>query len=132
VDSTLTVTARHAVLDLQPHFGEFDAVVVAGDHHGIAIGTVISALLDKPLMIVCPEGHGCVVSHITCIGNVTPDMRFLYADDFFAFGASRARVLGYMNQSEHAPVVATYAAARREYKLVGPQMADLFQPEVSG
>jgi hypothetical protein len=125
---SLTDTAFRAADDLIWHAGEFDAIVVPGDHHGIAIGAAVAAVLEKPLMIVCPEGHGCVVSHITCIGDVRPDMRFLYLDDFADFGASRNRVFDYMNQSTRAPVVAEYYAAERKYREV-PDEA--FRPHVS-
>jgi len=108
--------AAQAVADLGAHSGEFDAIVVSGDHHGITIGAVIASVLDKPLMIVCLEEHHCVVSHITGIGECRPELRYLYVDDWFWGGASRATAFAYMNQSEHAPIVATYAATLRKYE----------------
>jgi adenine/guanine phosphoribosyltransferase-like PRPP-binding protein len=117
--------------DLIPHMKNFDAIVVPGDHHGIAIGGAVAAALGRPLMIVCTSPHECVISHITCIGDVRPDMRFLYVDDFPKFGASRARVFAYMNQSGPAPVVAEYYAAERTYTPVKGLPDDLFRPYVS-
>jgi orotate phosphoribosyltransferase-like protein len=116
--------------DLIWHQDEFDAVVVPGDHHGIAIGASVAAVLGKSLMIVCTSPHECVVSHITCIGDVRPDMRFLYLDDFRQFGASRARVFAYMNQSGRAPVVAEYYAAERTYTRVKGLPDEAFRPYV--
>jgi DNA-binding transcriptional LysR family regulator len=116
--------------DLLPHAGEFDAVIVGGDHHGIALGSVAASVLGLPLMIVCPRGHGCVISHITAIGECRPDHRYLYVDDWFWGGASRKRAFGfmgrfgrrrifrYMNQSAHTPIVATYAATQRKYERI--------------
>jgi orotate phosphoribosyltransferase len=118
--------------DLQAHSKEYDAIVTAGDMHGVAIGAAISALMNKPLMIVCTKAHKCCVSHIVMIGDITPDMRFLYVDDMFAFGASkrhvfdyakraakrRGRVFRYMTQSEPCTIVATYEAMTRTYAKV--------------
>lgn len=107
-----------AVDDLADYVDEFDAIVVAGDHHGIAIGAIIAASTGKPLLIVCLSDHECVVSHITAIGECLPDMRYLYCDDFDLFGASRAKTFAYMNQSGKAPIVATYMATQRKYEVI--------------
>lgn len=116
--ATLSTYFQNAMNDLHRHKGEFDAVVVAGDHHGIAIGAVIAEALVKPLLIVCLSDHACVVSHITAIGECLPDMRYLYCDDFDLFGASRATAFAYMNQSGKAPIVATYMATQRKYEVI--------------
>jgi hypothetical protein len=97
------------------HDHEFDAIVVGGDHHAIAIGMVAAEVTDKPLMIVCQETHDCVMSHITTIGDVDPTMRFLYVDDFYSFGSTKAKTFAYMNQSEPAHIVATYQATTDTY-----------------
>lgn len=102
----------HVLLD---HVAEFDAIVCAGDMHGIALASIASAYLWKPLMIVCTGNHDCVVSHIVMIGDIHPEMRFLYVDDMFAFGASKNHVFTYMNQSTHSNIVATYEHSTREY-----------------
>jgi phosphoribosylpyrophosphate synthetase len=113
--------------DLQPHAGEFDAVVCAGDMHGAPIAGAVAAMLNKPLMIVCTERHRCCVSHIVTIGDCRPEHRYLYVDDWFSHGASlahtlrvlkrsRRRMFRYLNQSAPANVTATYAATLREYK----------------
>ena len=129
-DNPLHKLIAQAAQDLQPHLGEFNAVVCGGDHHGIGVASVIAAVYDLPLMIVCMERHRCVVSHITCIGEARPDMRYLYVDDWFNMGATKRHVFGrirrrrflarafrYFAQSgEYVPVVATYAATTREYK----------------
>jgi hypothetical protein len=107
------------VEDLADYVDDFDAIVVAGDHHGIAIGAIIAASTGKPLMIVGPEAHTCVVSHITTIGECLPSMRYLYCDDFDVFGASRAKTFAYMNQSGKAPIVAAYMATERKYEVIG-------------
>jgi phosphoribosylpyrophosphate synthetase len=100
------------------HRDEFDAIVCAGDMHGVAIASAIAAQIDKPLMIVCTQQHDCCVSHIVMIGEVSPTMRFLYVDDMFAFGASLKHAFGYMNQSAPAKIVATYEAMTRTYAKV--------------
>lgn len=110
--------AIQVIDDLLLHASEFDAIIVAGDHHGIAIGAIIAAMLEKPLLIVCLSDHACVVSHITAIGECLPDMRYLYCDDYDLFGASRAKTFAYMNQSGKAPIVATYMATQRKYEVI--------------
>jgi hypothetical protein len=111
--------AYRAVKDLMPHTDEFDAVVCAGDMHGAPIAGAIAALMNKPLMIVCMTGaHECAVSHIVTIGSCRPDHRYLYTDDFYEFGASRKVAFDYMNQSVRSPVVAAYAATKREYERI--------------
>lgn len=115
---SLTRIQLRARRDLLAHADEFDAIVTAGDMHGISIGALVAAELDKPLMIVCTSQHECVVSHIVTIGDVTPDMRYLYVDDFFAFGHSLQHVFTYMNQSDHAPIVATYEACKYQYRRI--------------
>jgi len=130
----LAEITRNASRDLEAHTAEFDAIVVAGDMHGAPIGALIASALDKPLMIVCTKRHACCVSHIVMIGDITPTMRFLYADDMFAFGASKRHVLAYMTknsrrailrrrhrlfaymtQSAPCAIVATYEASTRIY-----------------
>jgi orotate phosphoribosyltransferase len=112
---SLTAITQRAWYDLLPHEDEFDAIVCAGDMHGVAIASAIASVLERPLMIVCVRDHACVDSHIVTIGDVDPRMRFLYVDDWFSFGASKKRTFAYMNQSAKARIVATYAAATREY-----------------
>ena len=117
-----------ACADLQEHEGEFDAIVCAGDMHGAAIGAVIAAELNLPLMIVCAKPHDDVISHIVTIGVVDPRMRFLYVDDFMPFGASwnytsKNAMIQYMNQSRPANIVATYQAATGEYEMLKKDLA---------
>ncbi len=127
-DNLFQVT-MNALDDLLPHAGTFDAIVCGGDHHGIAIAASIASAVNKPLMIVCMSRHACVVSHITCIGDTLPTMRFLYVDDWLQFGATkrfvlrclrrsaRQRAFTYFAQSgEPFKIVATYAATLREYR----------------
>jgi hypothetical protein len=117
---TLQDAVYGAMLDLCKHEDDYDAIVVAGDAHAISLGASISTLTGKPLMIVYPDGHDCAVSVIVTIGAVSPSQRFLYVDDYFAFGASKKHttdfMLSYMNQSEHAPIVATYEVDTGTYK----------------
>jgi orotate phosphoribosyltransferase len=103
--------------DLSPHWGEFDAIVTAGDFHGVAMGAVIAALLNKPLMLVCRDPRN-TVSLIVPIGDIDfRKMRFLYVDDAFTFGKSLREVFDYMNScGERAPIAATYEVTTREYK----------------
>jgi hypothetical protein len=108
--------AQNALNDLAAHAHKWDAIVCGGDHHAIALGMTVAIELMKPLMIVCQERHDCVISHITTIGDVTPSMRFLYVDDFYSFGATKAKTYEYFNQSEYANVVACYQATTREYR----------------
>lgn len=118
VPSELAVTHDGICRDLIPHMSEFDAIVCAGDVHGIALAAIASAATWKPLMIICTHDHNCVVSHIVMIGEIHPEMRFLYVDDMFSFGASLKHVMDYMHQSEKANVVATYEYMTREYRRV--------------
>jgi len=104
--------------DLLPHHTEFDGIVTAGDMHGVALGAVAAAGLWLPFMAICQGDHSCVVSHIVMFGEIHPDMRMLYLDDMFAFGASLAHVMGYMSQSETPNIVATYEYSRRLYRPV--------------
>jgi orotate phosphoribosyltransferase len=102
--------------DLQPRMTTFDAILTAGDHHGIALAAALAAALWKPLVIVCVSEHtDDVVSHITCIGDFHPGMRTLYVDDFTAYGASLAHTFAYMCQSGTPNIVAVYQATPRTY-----------------
>lgn len=102
--------------DLQPRMTEFDAVVTAGDHHGIALAATLAAALWKPLVIVCVSEHtDDVVSHITSIGDFHPGMRTLYVDDYTAYGASLAHTMAYMCQGGTPNVVGIYQATVRTY-----------------
>ncbi len=128
----LSEIVQNAADDLKPHLPGFDAIVCAGDMHGVAIAAGIAARINKPLMIVCTKNHKCCVSHIVMIGDITPGMRFLYVDDMFAFGASkrhvfdyskraakrRSRVFRYMTQSAPCTIVGTYEAMTRTYAKV--------------
>jgi hypothetical protein len=100
---------------LAGHDNDIDAIVVGGDHHAIASGMLAADAMNKPLMIVCQADHKCVDSHITTIGDITPGMRFLYVDDFYSFGSTKAKTFAYMNQSEPANIVATYQATTDTY-----------------
>jgi hypothetical protein len=120
----LRKVSRECWTDLAPHRSDFDAIVVPGDMHGAPLGGVIAEALDVPLMVVCTRRHFCVVSHIVTIGDVRPDARLLYVDDWMWGGASLHRTLRalrtrrffrYLNQSEKSPVVAAYATATRKY-----------------
>lgn len=103
--------------DLQPKMTEFDAVLTAGDHHGIALAATLAASMWKPLVIVCVSEHtDDVVSHITCIGDFHPGMRVLYVDDFTAYGASLAHSFAYMCQGTSVPnIVGIYQATVRTF-----------------
>jgi len=114
--SPLTELVWNASEDLWPHRAEFDAVVCAGDFHGMCLGAVIAAALDKPLMLVCRDREVPTQSLITTIGECRPDGRYLYVDDWFWGGASLRNVFAYMNQSARSPVVATYECNTRAYK----------------
>jgi orotate phosphoribosyltransferase len=115
---TLTEITRQAETDIVKHNDEFDAIVCAGDMHGVAIASGIATLMGKPLMIVCTQAHDCCVSHIVMIGDALPTMRFLYVDDMFAFGHSLKHVFDYMNQSAPCAITATYEASTRTYAKV--------------
>jgi adenine/guanine phosphoribosyltransferase-like PRPP-binding protein len=118
--ATLSEIRQTALDDLSPHDEEFDAIVCAGDMHGVAIAANVASAFGVPLMIVCTQAHDCCVSHIVMIGDVTPTMRFLYVDDMFAFGASKRHVFDYMNQSAPCAIVGTYEAMTRAYSEVTP------------
>ena len=110
---------------LMEHMTEFDAIVTAGDFHGVALASIAAAWLWKPLLVIChgstheDTDHSCSVSHMVMFGEIHPEMRFLYLDDMFTFGKSWKHVRDYMNQSEDAPIVARYEHLKREYSLVG-------------
>jgi hypothetical protein len=118
--SPLTRAWDNAFADLYPHTTEFDAVVTAGDFHGVALGAVIAAGLGKPLMIICRDPRN-TVSLIVPIGDIDfHASRFLYTDDAFTFGKSLAEVFAYMDSSgTPAPVVATYEVNTRTWKETG-------------
>ena len=97
---------------------EFDAIVTGCDPHATALGAIAAAITGKPLMVVCQEPHKCRLSDITTIGDVDPRMRFVYVDDFFAFGATLRKTFDYMNQSARANIVATYEAVTRTYNRI--------------
>jgi hypothetical protein len=100
---------------LKEHASEFDAIVCGFDVHGLALGTLVAAELDMPLLIVCRDHAGCSISHIVCIGNVDPDTRFCYVDDWAKFGATWSTVASYMCQSETPNIVATFMATKEKY-----------------
>lgn len=116
----LTEMVAGACEDLEPHAGEFDAVVTAGDMHGVALGAVIASVFDKPLMLICRESHGCVQSHIVSIGECEPGQRYLYVDDYFVMGHSLRSVFDYLDSSgTPAPIVATYEVTTRTWRETG-------------
>lgn len=106
--------------DLEPHAGDFDAVVAAGDFHGMALGAVVASVFDKPLMLVCRDPRN-TVSLIVPIGDCNfRSMRYLYVDDVFTFGKSLHEVFSYLDScGEPAPVVATYEVNTRTWKETG-------------
>jgi hypothetical protein len=116
----LKIAQLNALEDLAPHWDEFDAVVAAGDFHGMSLGAVISAALDKPFMMICRDPRN-TVSLIVPIGDIDfHASRFLYTDDAFTFGKSLAEVFAYMDSSgTPAPVVATYEVNTRTWKETG-------------
>jgi orotate phosphoribosyltransferase-like protein len=109
--------------DLRSHWDEFDAVVCAGDFHGVAMAAVVAAVLDKPLMIVCRDPRN-TVSLIVPVGALDfHRMRYLYVDDAFTFGESLAKVFAYLDSSgTPAPVVATYEVTTRTYARTGREV----------
>ncbi len=124
MSNPLTEAGANAVLDLREHQEEFDAIVVAGDFHGVALGAVIAALLDKPLMIVCRAVSMPTQSLIVPIGDLDfRRMRYVYVDDAFTFGNSLKRVFDYLDScGEPAPVVATYETSTRTWKETGREV----------
>lgn len=115
----LTLMIGDAADDLEPFASDWDAVVCAGDFHGVAMASVIASMFDKPLLMICRDPRN-TVSLIVNIGDVDfHNMRYLYVDDAFTFGKSLAEVFAYMNSSgQPAPVVATYEVTTRKYKEV--------------
>jgi orotate phosphoribosyltransferase-like protein len=105
--------------DLEPHAGEFDAIVCAGDFHGVALAAVIASVFDKPLMMICRDPRN-TQSLIVPIGDLDfHRMRYLYVDDAFTFGKSLRNVFDYVNScGEPAPITATYEVNTRKYKEV--------------
>lgn len=118
IPSELATAHDNICRDLIPRMGEFDAIVCAGDVHGIALASIAAAATWRPLMIICTHDHNCVVSHIVMFGEIHPEMNFLYMDDMFSFGASRKHVFDYMGQSGKCNIVATYEYLTREYKRI--------------
>lgn len=119
VQPPLSAALDAMLADLQPQMTTFDAIVTAGDHHGVALAAALAAALWKPLVIVCVSPHADdVVSHITAIGDFHPGMRSLYVDDFVAYGASMAHTFAYMCQSGTPNIVGVYQATQRTYTSV--------------
>ena len=117
---TLREIKDKAWADLRVHEREFDAIVCAGDFHGVAISAAIAADFGVPLMMICRDKQIPTQSLIVCIGDCAPDLRYLYVDDFFQFGHSLRAVFDYLDSSgNRAPVVATYEAITGTWKETG-------------
>jgi orotate phosphoribosyltransferase len=118
---TLREIALDAMAELEPRLGDFDAIVCAGDMHGLALGAAISAFAGKPLMMVCRDPRTFTVSLINTFGDCKPrGQRYLYVDDWFTFGKTLREVFDYLDSSgEPAPVVATYEVNTRTWKETG-------------
>lgn len=107
---------RKTLKFLRQYAEEFDAIVCGFDVHGLALGTLAAEVLNMPLLIVCRDHTGCSISHIVCIGDVDPDSRFCYIDDWAKFGATWKTVANYICQSETPNIVATYMASKQKYR----------------
>lgn len=116
----LTAAKEAMTCDLTPHAHEFDAIVCAGDFHGVALAAVAAAKLSKTLVIVCKQAHGDSAPQVKALGEFRPEMRLLYVDDFFCLGASWRHVADWLARYGQATVVATYAAQVRDYRQVAP------------
>lgn len=101
--------------DLRGHAGEFDAIVCGFDPHGATLGALAAAALNKPLLIVCGQHNSCSISHIVAIGDVDPESRFCYIDDYAQFGGTKDTVFQYMCSSETPNIVACYMATKKRY-----------------
>lgn len=117
----LTQAKTAMINDLLPHAHKVDAVICAGDFHGVALAAVAAARLCKPLGIVCASPHGTVASPLLAIGELPPRARLLYVDDFFCLGASLRHVLDWLARSgDGYELAATYAAQERSYQQLTP------------
>lgn len=118
---TLKDIVQRAMNDLAEHDGEFDAIVAAGDMHGMALGAALAAATGKPYMMVCRNPHNFTVSLINTFGDCKPrGQRYLYVDDWFTFGRTLREVFDYLDSSgEPAPIVATYEVNTRTWKETG-------------
>ncbi len=119
VQRSLGQTVQDAIEDILPHVSEFDAVLVGGDMHAVAIGASLAVALGKPLTMVCSRKHACVVEHAVIFDDVRATDRYLYLDDLFRLGETKRFVFAKVNAMAHPEgIVATYEACFRSYKTV--------------
>jgi orotate phosphoribosyltransferase len=117
---TLREIRDKAWADLRVHERDFDAIVCAGDFHGVAVSAAIASDFGVPLMMICRAPNLPTQSLIVTIGECTPDLRYLYIDDFFTFGHSLRSVFDYIDSSgTPAPVVATYEVNTGKWEETG-------------
>jgi hypothetical protein len=91
---------------------DFDAIACAGDFHGVALGAVAAAILEKPLVIAG-------VRQVVTVGGYVPGMSLCYVDDFFTLGASWPHTTRSLGPAA-ADITATYQAQVREYQRLRP------------
>lgn len=101
-----------AIAVLSQYRDEFDAIGVGSDYHALVFGAVISAVLRKPLLIVRPKHFDETQSLIVPVGQFHPDMKVLYVDDWFEYGATLHNVFSYMCQSAIPNIMGTYEGVR--------------------
>lgn len=115
--SDLAVVVGNAVYDLQPYAAEFDSIAVEGVS-GIIIGSPVSLVLAKPLIIVrkdadvanahCP--HVSAVENAAAAGN-----RVLFLDDYVGEGKTLRHVATQIQTLTSGHITARYETYYRKY-----------------
>jgi adenine/guanine phosphoribosyltransferase-like PRPP-binding protein len=113
--SDLNRTVQNTVRALQPHVGDFDSIAVQGTS-GIVVGSPVSLLLNKPLVIV-REDETMRCHHSRDVENALhAGRRALFLDDQISTGATIGDVEVKLARDTNAEVVASYLYQYGEYR----------------
>lgn len=114
---------NNAVADLAiPHGDDkFNAVLCAGDMHGIAIASAVAMRLNLPLLVACSHQHDCVVQHSVTFGDIPMNAKFCYIDDFFMAGGSIRHAVSMVDRLSQARITYCYEASFRRSRELGQQ-----------
>jgi adenine/guanine phosphoribosyltransferase-like PRPP-binding protein len=111
----LNRTVQNTVRALQPHVRDFDSIAVQGTS-GIVVGSPVSLLLNKPLVIVREdEARRC--HHSQDVENALhAGRRVLFLDDQISTGRTINDVTEKLARDANADVVASYLYQYDEYR----------------
>jgi adenine/guanine phosphoribosyltransferase-like PRPP-binding protein len=114
--SDLNRTVQNTVRALQPHVGEFDSIVVQGTS-GLVVGSPVSLLLNKPLVIVREDEQLRRCHHSRDVENALHVGRnVLFLDDQVSTGATLTDVEEKLALYTDANVTASYLYQYDEYR----------------